>query len=196
MNLLARRHWIFDMDGTLTIAAHDFQGFKRDNGMPLDRPILEVIAESAPERAEHLHRRLAAWEGEIAERAVVAPDAAVLLEHLHQRGCALAILTRNIRSLAFVTLEAAGLLHYFDEAVILGRDSAAPKPAPDGIHKILAVWGAAATDAVMVGDYIYDIDAGRNAGTATVLIDRLQKMPATWGGVPDRVVHRLDALLD
>lgn len=195
MDLRSRRHWIFDMDGTLTLAAHDFQGFKAANGMPLDRPILEVIEESPPDRAAHLNRQLEAWEEGIAHQSVVAPDAARLLEHLHQRGHALAILTRNTRALAFVTLRAAGLLHYFDESVILGRDSATPKPAPDGIHHILETWGAAVDDAVMVGDYIYDIEAGRNAGTATVLIDRLREMPAAWAGVPDRVVQRLDALI-
>jgi len=194
MDLLARGHWIFDMDGTLTHAAHDFQSFKRDNGMPLDRPILEHIAECAPSHAAHLRQRLEDWEEGIARRAEPAEDAVALLAHLREAGRSVAILTRNTRRLALVTLEAAGMLDHFHPDVILGRDSATPKPSPDGVQHILRRWRAPARDAVMVGDYLFDIEAGRAAGAATVLIDRARQAP-TWASVADRVVHRLDALL-
>lgn len=194
MDLLARRHWIFDMDGTLTMAAHDFQGFKAAVGIPLDRPILEYIASSPPARAARLQQQLHDWEADIARRARPAEDAIALLAQLQARGHRLAILTRNLRELAFITLDAAGLRHHFADEAVLGRDSAAPKPAPDGIHRILRAWGAAPTDSVMVGDYRFDLEAGRAAGTATVLIDRERARPP-WTDIADRTVDRLDALL-
>ena len=79
MSLLSRKHWIFDMDGTLTLAAHDFAAFKAANGMPPDRPILEVLREWPEARAEEIHRRLNLWEEDIARKAVAAEDAVVLL---------------------------------------------------------------------------------------------------------------------
>ena len=30
------RHWVFDMDGTLTVAVHDFPAIKRALGIPQD----------------------------------------------------------------------------------------------------------------------------------------------------------------
>ncbi|HCR31850.1 MAG TPA: HAD family hydrolase, partial [Stenotrophomonas sp.] len=32
--LSAVRHWVFDMDGTLTVAMHDFERIKRELGIP------------------------------------------------------------------------------------------------------------------------------------------------------------------
>ena len=179
------------MDGTLTLAAHDFAAFKAANGMPPDRPILEVLREWPEARAEEIHRRLNLWEEDIARKAVAAEDAVVLLAHLHQKGHVLGVLTRNSRRVATLTLQAAGLSHYFDPAVVLGRDDATPKPSPEGVQRILTHWGADPSDAVMVGDYVFDLQSGQAAGTATVLIDRFgdRHYPS------DIRVTRLDSLI-
>ena len=36
MNLKDIRHWVFDMDGTLTVAVHDFAEIRRALGAALD----------------------------------------------------------------------------------------------------------------------------------------------------------------
>ena len=54
---------------------------------------------------------------------------------------------------------------------VLGRDEAAPKPDPAGVQKLLAAWDAAPASAVMVGDFRYDLEAGRRAGVATIYYD-------------------------
>jgi phosphoglycolate phosphatase-like HAD superfamily hydrolase len=54
---------------------------------------------------------------------------------------------------------------------ILDRDSCMPKPSPDGIIQLLQFWSAEAGDTVMVGDYLYDLEAGKAAGVATVHLD-------------------------
>ncbi len=43
--LRQRDCWIFDMDGTLTIANHDFEAIRAELDLPPDRPILEALAE-------------------------------------------------------------------------------------------------------------------------------------------------------
>ena len=191
MMLLARQHWIFDMDGTLTRAAHDFAAFKADNNLPPERPILEVLSERPREEAAVLHERLNAWEEDIARHAVAAEDAVVLLRHLQEAGCVLGVLTRNSQRVATLTLQAAGLSTFFAPTDVLGRDDAEPKPSPAGVSRLLSGWGASPTDAVMVGDYLFDREAGAAAGTATVLIDRFgdRHWPAT------KRVTRLDELL-
>ena len=63
------------------------------------------------------------------------------------------------------------LAKFFDPAHVLGRDEAVPKPDPDGIRKLLAAWGAAPATAVMVGDFRYDLEAGRRAEVTTIYYD-------------------------
>jgi HAD superfamily hydrolase (TIGR01509 family) len=171
-DLLRRRHWIFDLDGTLTHAAHDFAAFKADNNLPSDRPVLEAIGDLSEEEAAALHFRLNAWEESIARKAVAAPDAIRLLEYLDDNHYRLGVLTRNSSRVAALTLQAAGLARYFNPRDVLGRDDAAPKPSPEGIQRILTRWRAEAGDAVIVGDYRFDLEAGATAGVATVLLDR------------------------
>ena len=172
MDLFARRHWIFDLDGTLTRAVHDFEAIRRELGIPSRQPILEAIAARPPDEAARMHVRLDAWEEEMASHAVPEPDAVALVERLAADGHALAILTRNSRRVCALTLQVAGLSQHFDPAWCLGREDAAPKPLPDGVNLLLSRWAASPDDAVMVGDWLHDVRAGRGAGVATVLVDR------------------------
>ena len=169
--LMNRKHWVFDMDGTLTIAKHDFEAIRIALGLPSGVPIIEALDQLPAEESAPLRIRLDEMELDVARISEPAEGAAALLEHLLEQGAQIGILTRNNLPNIEITLEAAGLLHYFREEDLLSRDCAAPKPAPDGIHKLLTGWSAGADDAVMVGDYIHDLDAGINAGTATVYLD-------------------------
>ena len=154
MHLRARRHWIFDLDGTLTLAQHDFEAIRRDLGLPAGRPILEQLAAMSVAEAAPIHAELERIEEDLAKEAEPAPGAASLLADLHRTGMRLGILTRNKRRLAHIALKATGLARYFETDVVLGRDEAAPKPSPDGVQRILQTWGADPSDAVMLGDYL------------------------------------------
>lgn len=187
-----RRHWIFDMDGTLTVPAHDFAAARRALGIPPGADILAHIAALPAAEAAAAQAWLARWEQDIADRAELQPDAGALVEALVARGARLAILTRNTVPVAHRTLRAIGLADRFESAVVLGRESARPKPAPDGVLRILRHWAVAATDAVVVGDYLHDVRAGRAAGTATVLVNRRSEVG--WEGEADLVVGSLAGL--
>ena len=191
--LLARRHWIFDMDGTLTVAVHDFDALREDLGMARGAPILETLRGMPSHEADPLREQISAWEVRLAHRAEAEPDAVVLLEHLVGVGARLAVLTRNTRSTADHTLQVSGLDHFFPPELRLGRGEAAPKPSPEGVLRILALWGADPDDCVMVGDYEHDLIAGREAGVATVWIDRTGEHDLRR--YADATVQRLDDLL-
>lgn len=160
--------WVFDMDATLTVGKHDFEAIRRDLGLPKDKAILESIAALPPAAQVPLRKALAEWEWDIARQTEAAPGAAVLLTRLKERGCPLAILTRNRRDIALHTLQAAGLIEFFEASLILGRDCAPPKPAPDGILKIRERWGRPLPSVAMVGDYLFDLQAGRAADCFTI----------------------------
>ena len=168
---MAYSHWIFDLDNTLADSAIDFDAMRRELDLPLGKPILEEIDTRPTAEAAELHERLEALERAYALRATALPGAHALLAALSERGCPRGILTRNSRANALETLEGCGLSCFFAADHVLGRDEAAPKPDPEGVCKLLAAWDTAPAGAVMVGDYRYDLEAGRRAGIATVYYD-------------------------
>ena len=177
MDLDRRGYWIFDMDGTLTVAVHDFDAIRAELGLAPKQPILEQLALLPEAEARALYARLDELELELARGARAAEGAERLLESLAGRGTQLGILTRNSFANALETLRACGLAKYFAPACVLGREAAAPKPDPQGIRRLLSHWRAEPHQAVMVGDYRFDLLAGRAAGTATVYVDTEREFP-------------------
>jgi HAD superfamily hydrolase (TIGR01509 family) len=187
-----RRCWIFDLDGTLTRAVHDFDAIRRELELPAGRPILEALAELPPDEARPRWQRLDAIELELARSARPAAGARELLEALAARGRLLGVLTRNSLANAVETLRGAGLERFFAAECVLGRESAAPKPDPEGIRRLLAGWSAQPEQAVMVGDHRFDLLTGRAAGVLTVHVDSSERF--VWPEQADLCFGDLDAL--
>ena len=208
MPLAKRDCWIFDMDGTLTVPIHDFDAIRRELELPPERPILEEIAGRPAREAEVLIRRLDEIELELALQSRPQPGAAETLASLCEAGVRLGILTRNSEQLAMVTLKVSGLSEFFSESSVVGRESGPAKPEPDGIFELLRRWKATPEQAVIIGDYKFDLEAGRRAGIATVYFDpepdpsgiakRVEPRgaDAEWVALADHRVERLSALLD
>ena len=182
MTLHQRRHWVFDLDGTLTLAVHDFAAIRRHLGIPEQADILHHLADlPATERAAK-HAWLFAHERELAVAARPAPGAVALVRHLHEGGRQLGILTRNARDLALLTLAAIGLEDCFDPVAVLGRDEAPPKPDPGGLLHLADLWQVAPASLVMVGDHGYDLACGRAAGSLTIQVNSPE---ALWAEARD-----------
>ncbi len=182
MGLADCRHWVFDMDGTLTVAVHDFDAIRRHLDIPAEADILGHLASLPAEEATAKHAWLLEHERGLALASRAAPGAVALVRALRERDARLGILTRNARELALVTLEAIGLGDSFQPEDILGRDEARPKPDPDGLLKLAARWGVAPTRMVMVGDHRYDLACGRAAGARTALVNQPDN---PWPGLAD-----------
>ena len=188
-----RRHWIFDLDGTLTVSAHDFEHMRRELGLAPQTPILEALHAMPPAQAEPLWEVLNELEFHYAGMASLMQGATELLQDLHDRNCQLAILTRNTMPVVRQTLKACAIEHFFPLEHILDRDSCIPKPSPDGIVQLLEFWQAGADDTVMVGDYLYDLEAGKGAGVATVHLDT--RGDVDWSEFTDIRVENLGEIL-
>ncbi|NVN98577.1 MAG: HAD family hydrolase [Geobacteraceae bacterium] len=193
--ILARPCWIFDLDGTLTVPVHDFPAIRVALGMTgADVDILRFIASLSAAEAAAKHARLMEIEYDLAAKTSASPGAIELLERLQRRGAKVGILTRNTREIALHTLGMIGLGSYFSPGTILGRDEAVPKPHPEGIEMLLDVWGSAPHEAVMVGDYLFDLQVGRAAGTATIHVD--QSGSFRWPELADLSVLTLEELAE
>lgn len=194
LEILARPHWVFDLDGTLTVPVHDFAAIRADLGIPDGVDILGHL-DSLPEgEARRLHRRLDEIEEGLAGRAEPSPGAVRLVESLHRRGKSLGIVTRNTRGIALRVLETIGIGGRFAPEDVLGRHDALPKPDPHGLAILSNRWGAAADSLVMVGDYLFDLQSGRACGAATVHVDRSRSF--RWPHLTDIAVESLDELAE
>jgi len=171
VNLSRARHWVFDMDGTLTIAVHDFAAIKRALDIPADDDILHHLAALPADEAAGKRAWLLEHERELAYAARPAVGARELLHDLCDRGCQLGVLTRNAHELALVTLQAVGLGDCFASDDILGRDEAPPKPDPGGLLQLATKWRVEPQALVMVGDYRFDLECARAAGARGVLVN-------------------------
>ena len=189
-----RTHWIFDMDGTLTLAVHDFPAIRNKLGINKDLDIIEAIEALPPEEAREKFRLLDEIEIGLTLRSQEQPGAEQLLTLLSEQNKMLGILTRNTVRNAKDTLVECNLKKFFPDQQILGRESATPKPSPDGINILLNKWEVDPASAVMVGDYKYDLEAGRRAGTATIYVDINEEN--LWSNFADLHVYHLNQIFD
>jgi HAD superfamily hydrolase (TIGR01549 family) len=187
-DILGSRHWVFDLDGTLTIAIHDFASIRAALEVPPGADILEHLDALPVEQAILMRKRLVEIEDELAGRTEAAEGALGLLGALFGRGARLGVLTRNTRANALRTLKRIGLSGYLAECDVLGRDEALAKPDPDGLFRLAQSWGASPRQLVMVGDYGFDLQTGRAAGAATIHVDPTRAF--RWPELTDIAVAR------
>ena len=194
LDILRRKHWIFDLDGTLTVPSHDFAAIKRQLDIPENSLILEHLSTLSPQEAAAKQQELDRIELELAQQAQAAKGAPELLSALADAGVRIGILTRNSRLNASVTLEAIGLGGFFEKHCLIGRDEAEPKPHPSGIERLLRGWKAHNNEALMVGDYLFDLQTARAANIASVHVDTQGEF--SWPELTDLGIKGLIELLD
>ena len=182
---------IFDLDGTLTEPLLDFEAIRRELGIAPGHPILEALDHVDEGRRAWAETILRRRELEAIEAATLADGCHEILARLAGHGVPVAILTRNVRAAVQLFSERFGFR--FD--AVFTREDGPPKPAPDGVRALCAALRVAPAEALVVGDYTFDILAGRAAGCRAVLVRAEPVLdPREWGS-PDAVVPSLRALL-
>jgi len=193
IDLSKKTAWIFDMDGTLTLPIHDFEYIKQVLGVPENKDIIGYMQSLTGEQYSDACQKLVHIELDLAAKAQPAPGLYQLLEALQKKEVFMGILTRNEQDIAIKTLEQIQIRQYFNGDAIIGRNDAVPKPDPDGINQLLKLWKKSPEEAVMVGDYIYDLETGNNAGTNTILINF--KANYNWPEASDFMISSLADLI-
>jgi phosphoglycolate phosphatase len=179
---------VFDFDGTLAVLTIDFGLMRRrvlewmkSFGIGEDRIhekyLLEIIDEVYPllsrekdrEEAEKFyrgaHRILKEVELEAAAGGNLIPGSKGTLTFLKQKGIKVGIVTRNCGDAVRTVFPEID--DYCD--VFLSRDGITRvKPHPDHLTSVLSALGVSGSDAVMVGDHVLDIRAGKAVGMRTV----------------------------
>ena len=156
---------IFDLDGTLVDSRLDFNAIRQEIG-GVEGPLLEEMEQMAPPERQRAIEILNRHEVDGASRATAFPGVPEFLGYLATRGVRIGVLTRNCHQCAVVSLERCGLA----VDTIVSRDHGPVKPEPDGVLAICGQWGLEPRQVMMVGDYKFDIEAGRRAGCMTALV--------------------------
>jgi HAD superfamily hydrolase (TIGR01549 family) len=164
---------VFDLDGTLVSQELDFEAIRAEIGLPSRTPLLEALAKmSGPEllRAQEILDR---HEQTAAGRAMPITGVRECLNWLTTKGLQRGLLTRNSRSSVLTVLARCE----FEFDPIVAREDAPFKPDPRGLWQICDAWQCAPGEVLMVGDYLFDIQAGQSAGTRTALITHGRDWP-------------------
>jgi HAD superfamily hydrolase (TIGR01549 family) len=181
---------IFDMDGTLTRPYLDFPAIRAAIG--IGEPLLEnmLALPPGPER-QRAFAILDRFEEEAAEASELNDGVRDVLEFLSSRRVPSALVTRNSRR----STERVLRKHALSFRIVVTREDAPAKPRPEPLWMICEKLGVMPAHALMVGDFKFDIVAGRNAGTRTALLTHGRTPPYVREVPPDHVLERLADLL-
>lgn len=157
---------IFDLDGTITRPCLDFDQIRRDIG-DIDGPILEAMADMTDEQRAHANSVLLKHEQKAAEESELNPGAAELLDRLRSENRRIGLITRNCRQ----SVEHICAKHNLRFDAVSTRENDGPdKPDPFPFYYVCEKLNAQPHQALMVGDYLFDLLCGKNAGAQSVLV--------------------------
>ncbi len=179
---------ILDFDGTITKPYLDFDAIRTEIGV--EGTILEAMAHMDEKDRERADAILLHYERDAAENATLQDGAAEVLAELRQRGHPVAILTRNSRPTLEVVLPKFGII----VDAVRTREDGAIKPSPEPVLSICKEVCADPRRSWMVGDYLFDVISGMQAGTHTALMVGDGTVPE-YANQADHVIRRLGELL-
>ena len=171
---------LFDFDGTLTRpGALDFSVIKAAIGCPDKTPVLEYMAGiDDPERRSEMAARLDRFELEGAAASVPNAGAAVIVAFIKKARLPLGVLTRNSRASVLRALENFTEVAPADIDVLITReDPARIKPSGEGVRLAARRLGVEPAHVLVVGDFVFDVEAGRRAGAMTVFLTNGGALP-------------------
>lgn len=180
---------VFDLDGTLTTPMLDFDQIRREIGLSAG-PILEALQDMSPADRARAEIILERHERHAAENSTLHENARDVVHALRRRGHPTAILTRNARRWVDVVLSK----HAIQVDAVRTREDGAIKPAGEPVLDLCRRLDADPAASWVVGDYLFDLQSGRLAGTRTVLMIADAALPA-FADQADFVIRRLDELL-
>lgn len=151
---------IFDLDGTLVHSSLDFAAIRRDINCPTGIDILDFVSELSEPEQRCAQTIIEGHELSDAEATYALPGAQALVTKLSQQGFKTGIVTRNSRQATQIKLAQTGI----QVDAVLTREDSKPKPDPEALLRLSEQWQLSPNECVYIGDYLYDLQAARNAG--------------------------------
>ena len=172
--------FLLDWDGVLADTRLDFAPLRQKYFGGRRVPLLEaVLAMAESDRAEVM-AEIYRIEMEGAASATAVDGAKSLIGWLAEAKKPWAVISRNCRDSILLAAEQCGIVL---PSVTLSREDPCVKPDPGALKLAAERLGAALTGCVMVGDFVYDLQAARNAGIPSVLVRK--KTGVDWEAEAD-----------
>lgn len=159
---------IFDLDGVIIKSSLDFGLIAKEIfGSSSKKPVLEKIEElSSRAEKKKAFKILEKHEKRAALQAQLNPGIKQLLGLVRQRGMKTAIVTRNSQNSVGIILEK---FHLQIECIVT-REGIPPKPSKEPVLRACECMKLSPYEVVFLGDYEFDMLAGKRAGVGTILL--------------------------
>ena len=158
---------IFDLDGTITQPHLDFRKIREEMGITVEKmSILDFLDSLDGEEKRRADAILDAHEKDAAYKSKLSSGARELFDYLREKNIRIAIMTRNARENVLIVLEK----HKLSVDEILTREDGPVKPSPEGVFALCGKFDVTPGETLMAGDFLFDIQTGKNAGTRTILL--------------------------
>jgi len=183
---------IFDLDGTITEPYLDFDKIRAEIGLsPDSEPILESMQKMSPAQRQKTEEILYKHEQLAVEHSTLNKGAAQAFDWLKKNNIPVGILTRNTKHNAAAVAEK----HNLEFHAIFDRHDGPPKPDPFGIKKLCEFFKVKPQETLVVGDYLYDLQSAKAAGTTAILV-RAGKNAEKFGSEADYIIDSLAEIID
>ncbi len=183
---------IFDLDGTITQPYFDFDAIRAEMGLTReDGPVWEAMMRMSPQQRTQSHTILDHYEQKGVDESTLNDGADETLKTLRNRDIKIGILTRNKADNVRAVAEKHGL--HFDE--ILGREDRPVKPDAYGVLELCTRFKIEPSEAMMVGDYLFDIQCGNGAGAVSVLLAN-HRDASEFEHLADHTICRINEIID
>jgi HAD superfamily hydrolase (TIGR01509 family) len=157
---------IFDLDGTITQPYFDFMTIREEMGLGADAgPVWEAMLAMGPEERRRADSILEKYEKEAIIASKLNEGTARTLEEIRESGIKTAILTRNNEK----NTRAVVAMHGLEFDLIVTREHGPVKPDAFGVNYICDHWHIEPDRAMVVGDYLFDLQCAHAAGAYAVL---------------------------
>jgi HAD superfamily hydrolase (TIGR01509 family) len=183
---------IFDLDGTITQPYFDFDAIREEMGLARDSgPIWEAMLAMSPQQRQHAEEILHFHEQKAVDESTLNATAKQTLQSLRKKKIKIGILTRNKRTNAFAVAAKHGLK--FD--AVIGREEGPVKPDAFGVLELCRIFGINPAEALVVGDYLFDLLCAKAAGAAAVLLANHEKADE-FTEYADFTIEKIDQILE
>ena len=156
---------IFDMDGTLVDSKINFPAIYEALRIDSQQSIVEYVNTLSGLEQQKAKEIVHFYEEEGSKNSSPIPGVQTLISKLQEHKINLGVFTLNSRQIAVKTLQAHGL----EIPLVISREDTHPKPHPEGLLKICNHFSTSPHQAIYVGDYKYDLMAGKNANIKTAI---------------------------
>ena len=180
---------IFDLDNTLVSSSIDFQNLKQSLGCDKNKDILEFVNEiKSPKEKDYALGLILESEFNDAKSSSIIDGAYDLINYLNAKKLPISIVTRNSAQSSHYKIQK----HKVDIKSVISRELFPPKPDPAALNHIAKQWQLPAESIMYVGDYLYDIQAAKNANMHACLITH--GIDKSYADQADIVVNTLSEL--